>query len=79
MLDATKARSELQSLESRRIGLIAKLARLRAEQSGDKEITFPDKFAEGGENAENAIRAENIFFRKRLAQKLSKIDIQQNH
>src|SRR5690606_19360106 len=40
-LDATKARSELQSLESRRIGLIAKLARLRAEQSGDKEITFP--------------------------------------
>ena len=76
-LDATKARSELQSLESRRIGLIAKLARLRAEQSGDKEITFPDQFSEGGENAENAIRAENIFFQKRLAQKLSKIDIQQ--
>ena len=47
-LDATKARSELQSLESRRIGLIAKLARLRAEQSGAKEITFPEKFAEGG-------------------------------
>jgi len=76
-LDATKAQSELRSLESRRIGLIAKLARLRAEQSGAKEITFPDKFADGGENAENAIRAEGIFFQKRLAQKLSKIDIQQ--
>lgn len=76
-LDATKARSELQSLESRRIGLIAKLARLRAEQSGATEITFPEIFSESGENAENAIRAENIFFQKRLAQKLSKIDIQQ--
>ncbi|MGB5840129.1 MAG: HlyD family type I secretion periplasmic adaptor subunit, partial [Brucella anthropi] len=73
----TKARSDLQSLESRRIGLIAKLARLRAEQSGEKEISFPEGFADGGENAQNAIRAENIFFQKRLAQKLSKIDIQQ--
>ncbi len=36
-LDDTKARSDLQSLESRRIGLIAKLARLRAEQSGEKK------------------------------------------
>ncbi|KAB2656412.1 HlyD family type I secretion periplasmic adaptor subunit [Brucella tritici] len=76
-LDDTKARSDLQSLESRRIGLIAKLARLRAEQSGEKEISFPEGFADGGENAQNAIRAENIFFQKRLAQKLSKIDIQQ--
>ncbi|MGU3398802.1 HlyD family type I secretion periplasmic adaptor subunit [Brucellaceae bacterium D45D] len=77
LLDATRARSELQSLESRRIGLIAKLARLRAEQAGDKEITFPDKFADEGENATNAIRAEQIFFQKRQAQKLSRIDIQQ--
>src|SRR5690606_11294781 len=76
-LDDTKARSDLQSLESRRIGLIAKLARLRAEQSGEKEISFPEGFADGGENAQNVIRAENIFFQKRLAQKLSKIDIQQ--
>lgn len=76
-LDATKARSQLQSLESRRIGLIAKLARLRAEQAGEHEITFPEKFEEGGENAKNAIRAEQIFFEKRLTQKRSKIDIQQ--
>lgn len=76
-LDATKARSELQSLESRRASLIAKLARLRAEQEGASEIAFPDKFAESGENARNAIRAEEIFFQKRLAQKRSKIDIQE--
>ena len=39
-LDDTKARSELQSLQSRRVGLIAKLARLRAEQAGEREINF---------------------------------------
>ncbi|MBV2143529.1 HlyD family type I secretion periplasmic adaptor subunit [Falsochrobactrum sp. TDYN1] len=76
-LDATKARSELRSLESRRIGLIAKLARLRTEQADAEEIIFPEKFAEKGENALNAIRAEQIFFQKRQAQKLSKINIQQ--
>lgn len=76
-LDDTKARSELQSLQSRRIGLIAKLARLRAEQAGETEIKFPDDFGEGGEMATDAMRAERIFFQKRLAQKLSKIDIQQ--
>lgn len=65
-LDDTKARSDLQSLESRRVGLIAKLARLRAEQSGEKEISFPDGFADDGENAQNAIRAENIFSRSGL-------------
>src|SRR5690606_36718437 len=66
-LDDTKARSDLQSLESRRIGLISKLARLRAGQSGAQEISFPDYFADCGENAQIAIRAENTFFQKRLA------------
>ena len=76
-LDDTKARSELQSLQSRRVGLIAKLARLRAEQEGATEISFPDNFGEGSENAMDAIRAEQIFFQKRQTQKNSKIDIQQ--
>ncbi len=75
-LDDTKARSDLQSLESRRIG--DRKTRSSARRTGgEKEISFPASFAEGGENAQNAIRAENIFFQKRLAQKLSKIDIQQ--
>lgn len=77
-LDDTRARSELQSLQSRRVGLIAKLARLRTEQAGEKEIKFPEDFGElGNISAEGAIKAEQIFFQKRYAQKLSRIDIQQ--
>ncbi|PSH61032.1 HlyD family type I secretion periplasmic adaptor subunit [Phyllobacterium sophorae] len=77
-LDDTKARSELQSLQSRRVGLIAKLARLRAEQAGEREITFPKNFGEVGDvSADDAKKAEQIFFQKRYAQKLSRIDIQQ--
>jgi len=76
-LDDTKARSELQSLQSRRVGLIAKLARLRAEQAGETEIAFPKNFGEMGDiSAESAMRAEKIFFEKRYAQKMSRVDIQ---
>jgi HlyD family secretion protein len=76
-LDDTRARSELQSLQSRRVGLIAKLARLRAEQAGETEIAFPQNFGEMGDiSAESAMRAERIFFEKRYAQKMSRVDIQ---
>jgi HlyD family secretion protein len=76
-LDDTKARSELQSLQSRRIGLIAKLARLRAEQAGEAQITFPENFGGPGDvAAENAVKAESIFFQKRSAQKISRTDVQ---
>ncbi|RCW82772.1 HlyD family type I secretion periplasmic adaptor subunit [Phyllobacterium bourgognense] len=76
-LDDTKARSELQSLQSRRVGLIAKLARLRAEQAAETEIAFPQNFGEMGDiSAESAVRAERIFFEKRYAQKMSRVDIQ---
>lgn len=77
-LDNTRAQSELRSLQSRRVGLIAKLARLRAEQAGETEIKFPENF--GGSDdiaAENAMRAEQIFFQKRSSQKTSRIDVQQ--
>lgn len=77
-LDDTKSRSELRSLQSRRIGLMAKLARLRAEQAGEKQIQFPENFGEAGDvAANNAIKAEQIFFQKRFAQKTSRIDVQQ--
>ncbi|MCX8282158.1 HlyD family type I secretion periplasmic adaptor subunit [Phyllobacterium sp. 0TCS1.6C] len=77
-LDNTRARSELQSLQSRRIGLIAKLTRLRAEQRGEREITFPADFvAKANVVAEDAMKAERIFFQKRYSQKMSKIDVQQ--
>ncbi|MGH7005339.1 MAG: HlyD family type I secretion periplasmic adaptor subunit, partial [Alphaproteobacteria bacterium] len=77
-LDSTRARSELQSLESRRVGLIAKLARLRAEQAGDRQIKFPENFGTPDNvAAENAMKAEQIFFQKRYSQKMSRIDVQQ--
>jgi HlyD family secretion protein len=76
-LDDTRARSELQSLQSRRVGLIAKLARLRTEQAGATEIAFPQSFGEMGDiSAESAMKAEEIFFDKRYAQKMSRIEIQ---
>lgn len=76
-LDDTRARSDLQSLQSRRVGLIAKLARLRAEQAGNTEITFPANFGEVGDiSADSAKKAEQVFFTKRQTQKESKIDIQ---
>ncbi|QND54630.1 HlyD family type I secretion periplasmic adaptor subunit (plasmid) [Phyllobacterium sp. 628] len=79
-LDDTKARSELQSLQSRRVGLIAKLARLRAEQASEKQITFPEGFGGPGDvPAENAVKAEQIFFQKRLAQKTSRTDVQRQN
>ncbi|MDQ0995846.1 HlyD family secretion protein [Phyllobacterium ifriqiyense] len=77
-LDNTKARSELQSLQSRRVGLIAKLARLRAEQAGATEIEFPEDFGAADDvTAQNAMKAEQIFFQKRSSQKTSRIDVQQ--
>ena len=77
-LDDTKARSELQSLQSRRVGLIAKLARLRAEQAGESGNHIPEEFWRDGRHfRRDAKKAEQIFFEKRYAQKMSRMDIQQ--
>ncbi len=40
-MDDTKANADLRQLQARRIGYIAKLARLRAEQTGARSIDFP--------------------------------------
>ena len=77
-LDNTRARSELRALQSRRVGLIAKLARLRAEQASATQIEFPVDFGTGDDAAaQNAMKAEQIFFQKRSSQKMSRIDVQQ--
>ncbi len=47
-LEDTRARSDLQALESRRVGLIAKLARLRSERSGLQAVDFPDDLVAAG-------------------------------
>lgn len=76
-LDNTRARSELRALQSRRVGLIARLARLRAEQATAAKIQFPEEFGAGDDvTARNAMKAEQIFFEKRSFQKISRIDVQ---
>ena len=42
-MDDTKANADLRQLQARRIGYIAKLARLRAEQTGARSIDFPSE------------------------------------
>jgi HlyD family secretion protein len=76
-LDNTRARSELRALQSRRVGLIARLARLRAEQATAAKIQFPEELGAGDDvTARNAMKAEQIFFEKRSFQKISRIDVQ---
>ncbi|WP_378941511.1 HlyD family type I secretion periplasmic adaptor subunit [Mesorhizobium sp. ANAO-SY3R2] len=76
-LEDTRARADLQGLESRRIGLIAKLARLRAEQAGTEEISFPDEFGSGGNAAvHDAMAAEHAYFDKRRESKNGRNSIQ---
>ncbi|OSQ48472.1 HlyD family type I secretion periplasmic adaptor subunit [Thalassospira alkalitolerans] len=43
LLDGTRSESELGQLRGERYGLLAKLARLRAEQSGQGQIDFPQQ------------------------------------
>lgn len=77
-LDDTKARSDLRSLQSHQTGLIAKLARLHAEQAGASEITFPENFVGANDVlTDSAIKAEQIFFLKRNTQKKSRLDVQE--
>ncbi|PLU67691.1 hemolysin secretion protein D, partial [Sinorhizobium medicae] len=75
-LEDTRARSDLQALESRRVGLIAKLARLRSERSGLQAVDFPDDLVAAGEAAADAVTAETAFFEKRNEAKEGRIAIQ---
>ncbi|MCR4266987.1 HlyD family type I secretion periplasmic adaptor subunit [Nitratireductor sp. ZSWI3] len=77
-LDDTRARSDVQSLQARRIGLTAKLARLRAEQAGAEEISFPENLADGdAAAASDAVTAERAFFDKRKESQKGRIDVQE--
>lgn len=76
-LEDTRARADLQALESRRTGLIAKLARLRAEQAGTEAIGFPADLGGTGEAAaQDAMTAERAFFEKRRESKAGRNAIQ---
>lgn len=77
-LEDTRARSSLQSLQIRRIGLIAKLARLKAEQADLPQISFPRDFGDAQDaTVDDAVRAETIFFEKRRETKVGRVDVQQ--
>ncbi len=75
-LEDTRARSDLQALQSRRVGLIAKLARLRSERAGLHAVSFPADLVSKGEAAADAVTAEKAFFEKRSEAKKSRLAIQ---
>lgn len=76
-LEDTRARSSLRSLQIRRIGLIAKLARLKDEQTNMPRIIFPPELGDAEDVAvDDAIRAETVFFEKRREMQAGRIEVQ---
>ncbi|MEZ0168731.1 HlyD family type I secretion periplasmic adaptor subunit [Microvirga sp. TS319] len=76
-LDDTRAKAELEQLRSKRIGLEARLVRLRAEQSGAEDLTFSEDLqASGGPTAADILAAERRFFIARREMFNRKVDIQ---
>ncbi len=72
-----RARAELQQLQGKRVGLEAKLARLRTEQANAAEIDFPDDIERGHSPiAREVIRAERGLFQARTQVYDGKILIQ---
>ncbi len=61
-LEDARARAELQHLQGKRVGLEARLARLRAEQNNTAEIDFPDDI----ENARSPIAREVVTAERKL-------------
>jgi HlyD family secretion protein len=77
-LEDARARAELQQLEGKRVGLDARLARLRAEQTDQPQIDFPDDIERSGSPiAKEVIRAERSLFRARAQVYEGKVRIQQ--
>jgi HlyD family secretion protein len=76
-LDDTRAKAELEQLRSKRIGLEARLVRLRAEQTGLTELTFPaELLAADGPTAAEILKAEKRFFHARREMFDRKVEIQ---
>ncbi|CAN7626731.1 HlyD family type I secretion periplasmic adaptor subunit [Bosea sp. LjRoot90] len=77
-LEDARARAELQQLQAKRVGLEARLARLRAEQNETTAIDFPDDIAKAlTPIAREVITAERVLFRARTQVYDGKIRIQQ--
>jgi HlyD family secretion protein len=77
-LEDARQRAELQQLQAKRIGLEAKLARLRAEQTSAAAIAFPDDIAQmDSPIAREVLRAEQGLFKSRALVHDGKVHIQQ--
>lgn len=77
-LEDARQRAELQQLQAKRIGLEAKLARLRAEQTSAAAIAFPDDIAQmDSPIAREVLRAEQGLFKSRAQVHDGKVHIQQ--
>jgi HlyD family secretion protein len=78
LLEDTRAKAELEQLRARRIGLEARLVRLRAEQSNLDDVDYPaDLVAAKSPVTEEVLRAERRFFVARKQMLDRKIEIQQ--
>lgn len=76
-LEDARAKAELQQLHGKRVGLEAKLARLRAEQNNAREVDFPDALELAGTPIANeVIRAERKLFDARTQVYEGKVSIQ---
>ncbi|WP_084539872.1 HlyD family type I secretion periplasmic adaptor subunit [Azorhizobium doebereinerae] len=76
-LDDTRARSDLQQYRGKRIGLLAKLARLRAEQGGAEQVDFPAPVLDPGNPiAVDVLTAERRLFQRRHESYDGKVAIQ---
>jgi HlyD family secretion protein len=77
-LEDARARAELQQLQGKRVGLEARLARLKAEQNSAGEIDFPDDIEKAQTPiAREVVAAEHKLFRARNQVYDGKVRIQQ--
>lgn len=78
LLEDARARAELQHLQGKRVGLEARLARLKAEQNNAGEIDFPDDIEKAQTPiAREVVTAEHKLFRARNQVYDGKVRIQQ--
>lgn len=76
-LDDTRAKAELEQLRGRRVGLEARLVRLRAEQAGEPELVFsPALAASTSPIIGEVINAERKLFVARHQMFAQKVEIQ---
>jgi HlyD family secretion protein len=77
-LEDARARAELQQLQAKRVGLVAKLARLKAEQTKAPDVDFPDDIEQSQSPVAQAVlHAERTLFKSRAQVHEGKVQIQQ--